>query len=89
MYDGDHWMRGHGWGGGCLGPHQRGDGADSGGNGHGDRFGIRYLMVLQQVSPQPAANIADNCESLLTSGRPRWDRRNEYRSRMAVLSKHR
>ena len=24
--------------GGCLGPHQRGDGADSGGNGHGDRF---------------------------------------------------
>ena len=26
MYDGDHWMWGHGWGGGCLGTHQRGDG---------------------------------------------------------------
>lgn len=29
-------------------------------------FGIRYLMASQQVSPQPAANIADNSESLLT-----------------------
>lgn len=29
-------------------------------------FDIRYLMASQQVAPQPAANIADNSESLLT-----------------------
>ena len=53
-------------GAGCLGPHQRGDGADSVAMVTAIVFGIRYLMACNRSHRKPAANIADNSESLLT-----------------------